>query len=477
MHDRLMALADELADEGESTATPCPDPVNAAMIRNWTRALGDRSGRWSEYAPPAMIQVWSMTGPGERRPASPERILTMLDEAGYVGVVATDCEQTYDRYLRLGEELSTTVRFGGVTGPKRTALGEGYFVTWYERWYSGGERVAEMLFRVLKFKPRGDAPPPAPSGGRYPLRPAVGPDTRFFWDGVRAGELRIQRCAECGALRHPPGPMCPACHATKRDHVVAAGRGVVHSYVVHHHPPVPGLTPPYVVALVELEEGIRIIGNLLGCAPGDAYIGMPVELEFQRMDEELTLPQWRPAATAPAAGEPPGAVASAVGEPPAAAAPTARESQGTVRSAVGESQGAVASAAGRRASAAGTGEAERAAEPGLRIELTPTFVISTALATRDFTPVHHDPAVARAQGSADIFLNILTTIGLVQRYALEHRPDARLAGIALRLGAPAYAGDTLTLTGRAGGDGVLKVHGTVSLGDHVVATVRLKEPA
>ncbi|MFB9835289.1 acyl dehydratase [Actinoallomurus acaciae] len=117
-----------------------------------------------------------------------------------------------------------------------------------------------------------------------------------------------------------------------------------------------------------------------------------------------------------------------------------------------------------------------AGEQGLRIELTPTFVISTALATRDLTPVHHDPAVARAQGSADIFLNILTTIGLVQRYALESRPDARLAGIALRLGVPAYAGDTLTLTGRTG-DGVLEVRGAVGLGDHVVATVRLKEPA
>jgi uncharacterized protein len=438
MHDRLMALAEELAAEGEVPVARCPDPVNSAMIRNWAQALGDDDARWAEVAPPAMIQVWSMAGPDERpqpggrsgevgreKTASPDRILSMLDEAGYVGVVATNCEHTYDRYLRLGEQLTTTVLFDGVTGPKRTALGDGYFVTWYERWYSGGERVAEMLFRVLKFKPRGDAPP-APSGGRYPLRPAVGPDTRFFWDGVRAGELRIQRCAECGALRHPPGPMCPACHATKRDHVTAAGRGVVHSYVVHHHPPVPGLTPPYVVALVELEEGVRIIGDLLGCAPGDAYVGMPVELEFQRMDEELTLPQWRPAGTAPAAVEEP------------------EHAEG---------------------------------EAGLRIELTPTFVISTALATRDLTPVHHDPAVARAQGSADIFLNILTTIGLVQRYVLESRPDARLAGIALRLGVPAYAGDTLTLTGRPVGDGALEVRGAVGAGDHVVATVRLKEPA
>jgi uncharacterized OB-fold protein/acyl dehydratase len=429
MHDRLMTLADELAAEGELPASPCPDPVNAAMIRNWTRALGDRSGRWEEFAPPAMIQVWSMADPDDRVETSSSRAMAMLDEAGYVGVVATDCEQTYDRYVRLGERLRTTVRFGCVTGPKRTALGEGYFVTWHQSWYSGDERVARMLFRVLKFKPRdsGAAAAAPPADGRYPLRPVIGPDSGFFWEGVRAGELRIQRCAECGALRHPPGPMCPHCHATKRDHIPASGRGTVHSYVVHHHPPVPGLRPPYVVALVELEEGVRMVGNLLGCQPEDAYVGMPVELEFQRMDDELTLPQWRPA----------GARTDEAAEPPA----------------VPEGP------------------------PGLRIALTPTFVISTALATRDFMPVHHDTAQARAQGSKDIFLNILTTVGLVQRYALERIPDARLAGIAIRLGVPAYAGDTLTMSGRAVDDRTLEVRGAVSLGDHVTATVRLKEPA
>jgi uncharacterized OB-fold protein/acyl dehydratase len=423
MHDRLMALADELAAEGEVPVSPCPDPVNAAMIRNWTQALGDRDGRWTEFAPPAMIQVWSMTGLGDRPETTPDRTLRMLDEAGFTGVVATNCEQTYDRYVRLGEELRTTSRFEGVTGPKRTALGEGYFVTWYQSWYSGDERVAEMLFRVLKFTPRaGDAPPPR-TGGEYPLRPVIGPDTAFFWEGVQEGELRVQRCAECGELRHPPGPMCPHCHSTKRDHVAARGRGVVHSYVVHHHPPVPGLRPPYAVVLVELDEGVRMVGNLLGCPPEDACVGMPVELEFQWMDDELTLPQWRPVGTAPVS------------------VPEVHD------------------------------------EPGPRIELTPTFVISTALATRDFMPVHHDPAVARAQGSPDIFLNILTTIGLVQRCVLERVPDARLAGIALRLGVPAYAGETLRLTARVTDPQTFEVRGAVSLGDHVIATVRLKEPA
>jgi acyl dehydratase len=116
--------------------------------------------------------------------------------------------------------------------------------------------------------------------------------------------------------------------------------------------------------------------------------------------------------------------------------------------------------------------------PELTIELTPTMVISTALATRDFTPVHHDPELARAQGSKDIFLNILTTMGLVQRYVTDWAgPGAVIRSIDVRLGVPAYAGDRLTFTGTvvqgADGEPAVRVRGRVSLGDHATATVRL----
>ncbi|WP_067826675.1 OB-fold domain-containing protein [Actinomadura kijaniata] len=427
MHDELLALADRLAARGEQDGGPCPDAVNPAMIRNWTQALGDPRD-WDDVAPPAMIQVWSMPGLVEQKGGSvAEEPLRLLDAHGYTGVVATNCEQTYDRYVKVGERLSSRMRFGGVTGPKKTAMGEGYFVTWYQSWYDeAGERVAEMLFRVLKFQPRKRTGGNVPSkGGKYPLRPAVGPDTRFFWDGVDAGELRVQKCGACGALRHPPGPMCPKCHATERGYVVAGGRGTVHSYVVHHHPPVPGRTPPFVVAVVELEEGVRIVGNVIGCPPEDVRVGMPVRLTFERMDDELTLPQWTPADT-----------------PEPEPAP-----------------------------------AEQAPPADLEIELTPTFVIATALATRDFTPVHHDTALARAQGTRDIFVNILTTMGVVQRAALDAVPGATLETIAVRLGVPAYAGDTLRLhTDRVDGR-TLRVRGAVSLGDHVTATVTFREDA
>jgi uncharacterized OB-fold protein len=148
-----------------------------------------------------------------------------------------------------------------------------------------------MLFRVLKFAPKPAAP--APEKARV-TRPVISLDTAFFWEGTAAGELRVQRCPACGTLRHPPGPMCPSCGGDKPDYIVASGRGEVFSYVVHHHPPVPGKQLPIVIALVELEEGVRMLGELVDADPARVEIGMPVEIALTRIDDELTLPYWRP---------------------------------------------------------------------------------------------------------------------------------------------------------------------------------------
>ncbi|MDJ0393390.1 MaoC family dehydratase [Rhodococcus sp. G-MC3] len=116
--------------------------------------------------------------------------------------------------------------------------------------------------------------------------------------------------------------------------------------------------------------------------------------------------------------------------------------------------------------------------PELQITADPTFVVSTALATRDFQDVHHDRDKAIERGSKDIFVNILTDTGLVQRFVTDWAgPSAVLGSIALRLGVPWYAYDTLTLTGRvaevSGDEVTVEVVGTDSLGDHITATVRL----
>ncbi|NUW45198.1 Zn-ribbon domain-containing OB-fold protein [Nonomuraea rhodomycinica] len=324
--DELLELAEKQVALGEVRGGPAADPVNIPMIRHWLDAMGDANRSYLDkgVSPPAMAQVWTM--PGVRRGAkdrSPvDDVLAALDAAGYTGVVATNCEQTYHRPARVGERLTPATRFSGLIGPKRTALGEGYFATWNVTWYGEGDApVAEMMFRVLKFRPRrrretpvADAPATAPvttapatapvttapvtaaPAGKapYPLRPAHNRDTAFFWEGVRQGELRIQSCADCGRLRHPPGPVCPSCRSTSRSYVVARGEGTVFSYVVHHHPPVPGRETPFVVAVVELPEGVRIVGNVVDCPPDAVGIGMELRATYRAMDDEVILPMWVP---------------------------------------------------------------------------------------------------------------------------------------------------------------------------------------
>jgi uncharacterized protein len=125
------------------------------------------------------------------------------------------------------------------------------------------------------------------------IRPMVNRDSAYFWAGTAVGELRIQTCNKCGALRHPPGPACPECGALDRGHTVASGRGTVFSYVVHRHPPVPGKELPIVIALIDLEEGVRMVGEVADVADDEIEIGMPLRVDFTKVDDELTLPVWR----------------------------------------------------------------------------------------------------------------------------------------------------------------------------------------
>ena len=300
----IAEAAARIAARGESRPRQARDPVNLPMIRNWAEAIGDanpvytdadaatRSAHGGLVAPPAMAQVWTMRGlHPQADDDDPLGLMSaVLDEAGFTSVVATNCEQEYRRYLRHGEQVEVRSRLESVTGPKRTSLGEGWFVTTISTWYAGTEPVATMLFRILKFRPA--PPPPLPPLASDVLRPVVSRDTAFFWEGTAAGELRIQRCGGCGALRHPPGPMCPGCGAAKPEYIVAAGTGEVYSYVVQHHPPVPGKSLPIVVALVQLTEGVRMVGELQA-SPERVRVGLPVRVEFARVDDTLTLPAWR----------------------------------------------------------------------------------------------------------------------------------------------------------------------------------------
>ncbi len=298
-HDWIMAEVERLQALGETEPRFARDPVSQPIINNWLEALGEGDPRFTAgEAPPAMAQVWTMHGLNASRPAADPLHGTMkvLDEAGYTSVLGTNCDQTYDRYLRVGEHVAVTTRLESVVGPKRTGVGEGYFVTTTSTWWVGDganrEQVATMLFRVLKFKPTPDTQRvPAPVDRSRISRPARNRDTEFFWAGTAVGELRIQTCNACGRLRHPPGPICPDCHVADRGFVVASGRGTIFSFVVHHAPDLPGRQLPLTIALVELEEGVRMVADVRG-EPQDLAIGDTVRVAFDTVDDELTLPVW-----------------------------------------------------------------------------------------------------------------------------------------------------------------------------------------
>lgn len=315
--DVIVAGVEAITAAGNPAPRLARDPVNQPIINNWVEAIGDTNpiyvdaaaaraaGHPGIVAPPAMIQVWTMLGLGGQRPADDQLGLMMqlFDDAGYVGVVATNCEQIYHRYLNLGERVAVSARMGEVIGPKNTGLGEGWFINQHITWHVGEETVAEMNWRILKFKPA--TPAAAVPDDLDPdllMRPAASRDTAFFWDGVQAHELRIQQLPD-GSLQHPPVPAVWQDKSLPSDYVVSAGRGTVYSFVVHHAPKVPGRTLPFVIALVELEEGVRMLGELRNVDPASVGIGMSVRATYLDFPAGDSGPAWTLYAFEPAGAD------------------------------------------------------------------------------------------------------------------------------------------------------------------------------
>ena len=119
--------------------------------------------------------------------------------------------------------------------------------------------------------------------------------SRPHWEGCREGVLRVQRCSTCNAVVFIPQPICTACQGDQLEWIESSGRGRVYSFTTVHRPPRPEFDVPYVVAIVELEEGWHMLTNIIGCAPETVHVDMPVEVSFERMSEEITLPRFRPA--------------------------------------------------------------------------------------------------------------------------------------------------------------------------------------
>ncbi|MER5870091.1 OB-fold domain-containing protein [Streptomyces sp. NPDC002044] len=321
------ALLVDFEGRPAATAGRGKDTVNEPMIRHWCEAMGDANpayGGPDAIAPPTMLQAWTMGGLSGHtdRSSAYDELFALLEGAGFTSVVATDCEQEYLRPLRPGQAVTFDAVIESVSPRKTTTLGTGHFVTTRTDVRADGELAGTHRFRILKYAPaaapalapapvqpaESAQPKPQPKAQLKPQpeprrpRPVVNRDNQGFWDGVREHRLLIQRCTACATPRFPWLPGCNSCASLDWDTVEASGAATVFSYVVMHHPPFPAFTAheqsaaaggPYAVALVELAEGVRMITNITGVPYDKVRIGLPVHLEFLRVDDDLELPVFR----------------------------------------------------------------------------------------------------------------------------------------------------------------------------------------
>jgi uncharacterized OB-fold protein len=126
--------------------------------------------------------------------------------------------------------------------------------------------------------------------------PRIDEESKGYWEACKRRELVLQRCASCGTLRHYPRAVCPVCLSDAVEWRHAAGTGTVYTFTVTHQNQAPGFRDalPYVLAYVELDEGVRLLTNIVDCPPDDVRIGMPVEVVFEDATAEIALPRFRP---------------------------------------------------------------------------------------------------------------------------------------------------------------------------------------
>lgn len=138
------------------------------------------------------------------------------------------------------------------------------------------------------------------AGPAATLRPLPNKHTAFFWEGARARQLLVQRCEDCGRYQHPPQVACKWCTSLALRPAELSGRGTVYTYTVTMQAFHPSLIErvPYILVVVELaeQEQLKVLSRLVGCGEEEASVGMPVEIAFEDVDAELTLPVFRPAA-------------------------------------------------------------------------------------------------------------------------------------------------------------------------------------
>lgn len=305
---------------GKEVAPPTPalDVVNEAMIRHWCEVMGDENPVYSDkafadksskggiIAPPTMLQAWSLEGfpmAFERDAADLDgqrQLHAFMEEHGYSAVLGTNCDQEYFRDLVPGDLVTAHTIIDTISEQKATGMGIGYFIETKTTFTDQHDEVIGLMqFRVLKFIPAHQPAPVEESTSSTPAAPTriksvQGHDNAWWWDQVEQQKIvPIQRCKSCQTLRHPPRPMCGECQSIEWDFIESTLEGEIYSFVVLHYPEIPGYDYPLVCAVISLNEGTRIVSNVIGCKPEDVAIGMKVTGEVIEVDEATTLPQFK----------------------------------------------------------------------------------------------------------------------------------------------------------------------------------------
>jgi uncharacterized OB-fold protein/acyl dehydratase len=316
----LEATIQQFVGKPIGPAVTSRDAVNESMILQWCDAMGDANPVYQDaavaeksvhgglVAPPMMLDAWTMQGwemhRGYDEPTNEEqRLHKILTDAGYSGVLGTNTEQEFDRYLRIGDEVTAETIIESISEEKATGAGIGYFITTKTTFTdAAGAQVGWMNFRVLKFIPK-EAPQAVSdsAGGAAEayvparIKPPMGHDNAWWWNEVAAGRIAVQRCTGCQELRHPPRPMCPSCRSMEWDSIEISGRGTLHTFTVIHYPQFPGYDFPICAALVDLEEGVRMVSDVMDCKPEALKIGMKLQAYVHEDDDGFKLPLFRPA--------------------------------------------------------------------------------------------------------------------------------------------------------------------------------------
>ncbi|HEY42285.1 MAG TPA: Zn-ribbon domain-containing OB-fold protein [Dehalococcoidia bacterium] len=125
--------------------------------------------------------------------------------------------------------------------------------------------------------------------------PKPNADDRFFWEGCKEHKLLFQKCLDCGLVRWPPSIICPNCHSNATEVIEVAGRGKIYTYAVYHQAYHPGFEKdlPYVTAVIELDGGPHFLSNLIDCEPDEVKCDMPVEIVWEDITKEFSLPKFK----------------------------------------------------------------------------------------------------------------------------------------------------------------------------------------